>query len=212
MEAATFDRRRLHRRAMRLEVFTLAWNCAEAAVAVFAGFAAGSVALVTFGLDSAIEVTAASAVLWRLKTAGPGAQASERRNAERDALYVVGNTFVILAAYVLGESLWTLLHEDAPENSTVGLVLAAFSLAVMPALAALKQRTGTALDSPALVADAAETWVCSSLSLALLAGVGLHALFAWWWADPVAALLMLPVIGWQTVETFGEARERGGRS
>jgi divalent metal cation (Fe/Co/Zn/Cd) transporter len=96
---------------------------------------------------------------------------------------------------------------EAPDRSTVGLLLSVLSLLIMPALAYMKQRTGHQMGSRALVADAAETWVCSYLSLALLAGVGLHELFGWWWADPVGALAMLPVILWQGWETLGEARE-----
>ena len=100
-----------------------------------------------------------------------------------------------------------LLSREEPERSTVGLVLSVLSLAIMPVLAYWKQRTGRELGSRALVADSIETWVCAYLSLALLAGVGLHELFGWWWADPAGALAMLPVIIWQGWETLAEARE-----
>jgi cation diffusion facilitator family transporter len=207
VEAAAPTRQRLHRRGVRLEVFTVVYNVAEAAIAIAAGLAANSVALIGFGVDSGIEVTAASALLWRLRRAGPDASQGERGAAERRALYIVGATFVTLGAYILWESIGSLLAAERPDESTAGLIIAAVSLAVMPALAYAKQKTGKQLDSRALVADAAETWVCSYLSLALLAGVGLHALLGWWWADPLAALLMLPVIAWQAYETVEEARE-----
>jgi divalent metal cation (Fe/Co/Zn/Cd) transporter len=181
MEAAgltLLQRQRLHRRALRLEYFTVSWNVVEAVVAVTAGLLAGSVALIGFGVDSGIEVLSA-----------------------------VAATFFLLAAYIGFEAIGTLVSGEAPERSTVGLVLSLVSLAVMPLLAYWKGRTGREMGSRALRADAIETWVCSYLSLALLVGVGLYSAFGWAWADPVAALAMLPVIIWQGWETLEEARE-----
>jgi divalent metal cation (Fe/Co/Zn/Cd) transporter len=207
-EAVSLERRRgLHRRALRLEYFTVGWNVIEGVVAIGAGIIAGSVALVGFGVDSSIEVISALGLLWRLRKAGPDATVQEESAAERRALHVVAATFFLLAAYIAVEAGSSLIGREAPERSTVGLVLSVLSLVIMPALAYMKQRTGREMGSRALVADAAETWVCSYLSLALLAGVGLHVLFGWWWADPVGALAMLPVILWQGWETLGEARE-----
>jgi divalent metal cation (Fe/Co/Zn/Cd) transporter len=137
----------------------------------------------------------------------PDATVQEESGAERRALYVVAATFFLLAAYITYEAVNSLIGREEPDRSTVGLVLSVLSLLIMPALAWWKQRTGREMGSRALVADAAETLVCSYLSLALLAGVGLHELFGWWWADPVGALAMLPVILWQGWETLGEARE-----
>jgi len=212
VSAATKAARReeLHRRGVRLEIFTITWNFAEAFVAIGAGLLAGSVALVGFGVDSGIEVISAVALLWRLLKAGPKASAEEHGAAEKRALYMVATTFFLLSAYIAYEAVGALLAREGPDSSTVGLVLAAISLLVMPTLAYLKGRTGSEMGSEALQADAAETWVCSYLSLALLAGVGLHAAFGWWWADPVGALAMLPVILWQGWETLREAREEGG--
>ncbi len=197
----------LHRRGVRLEVFTIAWNVIEAFVAIGAGLLAGSVALVGFGVDSGVEVISAVALLWRLLKAGPKASAEETGAAEKRALYLVAATFFLLSAYIAYEAGGALVSREGPDGSTVGLVLAAISLVVMPTLAHLKGRTGREMGSEALVADAKETWVCSYLSLALLLGVGLYAAFGWWWADPVGALAMLPVIVWQGFETLGEARE-----
>jgi divalent metal cation (Fe/Co/Zn/Cd) transporter len=207
-EAASLERRQeLHRRALWLEYVTIGWNVIEGVVAIGAGIIAGSVALVGFGVDSSIEVISALGLLWRLRKAGPDATVQEESAAERRALYVVAATFFLLAAYIAVEAGSSLIGREAPERSTVGLVLSVLSLVIMPALAYMKQRTGRQMGSRALVADAAETWVCSYLSLALLAGVGLYALFGWWWADPVGALAMLPVILWQGWETLGEARD-----
>lgn len=116
-------------------------------------------------------------------------------------------TFFLLAAYIVVEAGSALVQGERPDTSPVGLVLSVLSLVVMPALAYSKQRTGRELGSRALVADSMETWVCSYLSLALLAGIGLYLLVGWWWADAVGALAMLPVIVWQGWETLGEARE-----
>lgn len=145
-------------------------------------------------MDSGIEVISAVALLWRLLKAGPEASAEEHGAAEKRALYLVAATFFLLAAYIAYEAVGALLTREGPDGSAVGLVLAAISLLVMPTLAYFKGKTGREMGSEALQADAAETWVCSYLSLALLAGVGLYAAFGWWWADPVGALAMLPVI------------------
>lgn len=197
----------LHRRALRLEWFTISWNVVEAVIAISAGLIAGSVALVGFGADSSIEVISAVFLVWRLRTARPGDDAKTHHRAEVRALYGVAATFFLLAAYIAFEAVTALVEGEAPDSSTVGLVLAVISLLIMPTLAYFKQRTGREMKSRALQADAMETWVCSYLSLALLLGVGLYAAFGWAWADPVGALLMLPVILWQGWETLEEARE-----
>jgi cation diffusion facilitator family transporter len=208
VEATSLARReQLHRRGVRLEWFTVSWNVLEASVAIAAGLAAGSVALIGFGVDSGIEVVAAGALLWRFRTAGAGATDEERGEAERKALYVVAGTFFVLALYIAVEGVRALASHEEPGTSRLGLGLAIASLVVMPALAWAKQQTGRRLGSRALQADAVETWVCAYLSLALLAGVGLNLAFGWWWADPVGAIAMLPVIVWQGWETLGEARE-----
>jgi divalent metal cation (Fe/Co/Zn/Cd) transporter len=208
MTSATLSRKeRLHRRGVRLEVFTVAWNVVEAVVAVGVGIAVGSVALVGFGVDSGIEVISAVALLWRLLKAGPHASVPEESAAERKALYLVAATFFLLALYILYEAVGALISGEGPESSTVALILSAVSLVIMPVLAYLKGRTGREMGSRALVADSVETWVCAYLSVALLAAVGLNAAFGWWWADPLGALAMLPVILWQGWETLEEARE-----
>lgn len=174
----------LRRRALRLEYATIAWNVIEAVVAVAAGLAAGSIALVGFGLDSTVEVFAASVVVWELRGVEHGAEERERR-----ALRLIAVSFFVLTAYVTAEAVRDLagFGGEAGE-STVGIVLAAVSLAVMPALAWGKRRTGRALGSATVMADSAETFLCSYLSAILLAGLVLNATVGWWWADPLAAL------------------------
>ena len=184
----------------------MAWNIAEAAVAISAGVAAGSIALVGFGVDSLIEVTSAGMLVWRLRKAGPEASVEEQGDREHTAMLVVGGTFFLLAAYVAYESLAELLGGAKAGSSTVGLALAMASLVVMPVLATAKLRVAREMGSGALRADAMETWVCAYLSAALLVGLALNAAFGWWWADAVAGLGMLPVILWQGWETLEDAR------
>lgn len=154
----------------------------EAVVAIGAGIIAGSVALIGFGADSAIEVISAVGLLWRLRKAGPHATVSEESAAEKRALYVVAITFFLLAVYITWEAVNSLIRREEPLTSPVGIILAVLSLAIMPALAFAKQRVGREMGSRALVADSKETWVCSYLSLSLLLGVGAYAVLGWWWA------------------------------
>jgi len=202
------DTERTHhlRRGIRLEYFTIAWNSLEAIVAVGAGVIAGSIALVGFGLDSVIEVVSGAIVFWRLRAELGGANQEASERAERRALFVVGLSFFALGAYILYESGKKLWLGERPEESVVGLGLAILSLVAMPALAFAKYRTAKRLGSRALAADAKETAICSYLSLTLLLGLGLNARLGWWWADPVAALAMLPLIVHEGREAVEEAR------
>lgn len=192
----TPDRSTLLRRGIRLEYLTVGWNSLEAVVAVVAGLAAGSIALVGFGLDSVVEVLAGSMLLWRLRVevAHAHGECADTEQAERRALRFVGVTFFLLALYVTYESGRKLVNQERPDESPLGLALAATSLILMPLLALAKLRVARALGSRALAADAKETAVCSYLSLALVVGLGANALWGWWWADPVAALAMIPLM------------------
>ena len=186
-------------RGRRLQVLTIAWNSGEFVVAVVAGLFAGSVALVGFGFDSAIEVSASAAALWRLRH---DADEARREAAERRALRLIGACFLVLAAYVLYEAAEMLVERRAPDESIIGIVLAALSLAVMPLLARAKRRIATSLRSGALEAETRQTEVCAWLSAILLGGLGLNAALGWWWADPAAGLLMVPLIakeGWEAI-------------
>ena len=172
----------------RLEFFTIGWNLVEAVVGIGSGWLAGSIALVGFGVDSVIESLSGGVLLWRL------ASSHQDEARERRASRLVGFSFFLLAAYVLYESGEALLRREAVATSPVGIVLAAVSLVVMPLLARAKRRVASALQSRALVADSHQTDLCAYLSAILLGGLGLNALFGWWWADPVAALSMVPLI------------------
>lgn len=186
------DRRTLAARGRRLEYFTIAWNTAEGLIAVLAGSVAGSISLLGFGVDSFIEVASGSALLWRMSVDG-----DERRRAgsERFALRAVGACFLALAPYVGYEAIRDLWLGRPAEHSTTGIVLACASLVVMPRLSRAKRRVGTSLQSAAMHADARQTEFCTYLSAILLGGLLLNAVWGLWWADPVAALVMVPVIG-----------------
>jgi divalent metal cation (Fe/Co/Zn/Cd) transporter len=180
------DRDRLVKRGLWLAALTITWNVVEAVVAIGAGIAAGSLALVAFGFDSIIEVLSAWVVVWQFRGELRGGYDEER---ERKALKAIAVTFFVLASYVVFEAGSELFFADGEAGaSTVGIVLAALSLAVMPTLAWAKRRTAVALGSPTLRADAQETFLCAWLSAALLAGLVLNAALEWWWADSLAAL------------------------
>jgi divalent metal cation (Fe/Co/Zn/Cd) transporter len=178
-------------RGRTLEYFTIAWNALEGAVAVIAGWLAGSVSLVGFGIDSFIEVTSGSVLLWRMSV---DADVPRRQSNEKLALKIVAICFVCLAAYIAYESATDLWFERAPEHSVPGIILACVSLVVMPLLARAKRQVGRSLRSEAMRADAKQTEFCTYLSAILLAGLLLNALFGLWWADPVAGLSMVPII------------------
>ena len=172
----------------RLEYLTIAWNAVEAIVSVTAGVLAGSTALVGFGVDSVIESGSGAVLLWRLQDS-----ASHSRR-EAPALRLVGVTFLVLAAWVSYESLESLVGREAPSVSYVGIAVAMLSLIVMPWLAYRKRRVALDLGSEALASDSRQTSLCAYLSAILLAGLLLNALLGWWWADAVAALIMVPII------------------
>lgn len=179
-------RDRLVTRGLWLAALTITWNVIEAVVAIGAGIAAGSLALVAFGFDSIIEVLSACVVVWQFRGELHGGYDEAR---EHKALKAIAVTFFVLAAYVVFEAGRDLFFTDGEAaESTVGIVLAALSLAVMPTLAWAKRRTAIDLGSPTLRADAQETFLCAWLSAALLAGLALNATLGWWWADPIAAL------------------------
>lgn len=184
------NRAGLIRRGILLEYFTIGWNLLEGIIAVGAGVIAGSPSLVGFGVDSFIESTSGAALLWRLRI--DDEETRERR--EQIALRLVGTSFLLLAAYVAYDSVTTLIWRESPETSYVGIGLTIVSLIVMPILAKAKRRVAGQIKSRALEADSKQTDLCVYLSAISLGGLALNALFDWWWADPVAALLMIPII------------------
>lgn len=190
------------RRAQLLVLATAAYNAIEAVIAIWAGFAARSIALVGFGFDSVIELAAAAVVLWRLRVESSGAAEERIEAAETKVHRFVGITFFLLAIYVLfeaGSRLWT---RELAEESIIGIALAVASLIIMPLIAIAKLRAANALHSNALRAEAKETLACAYLSFTLLAGLAANATLGWWWADPTAALLMIPWLVREGREAF----------
>jgi len=187
------------RRGQWLTWLTLAYNSLEGILSVAAGAIAGSVALVGFGLDSFIEVTASAAAIWRLRE---DADTARRERAERQALRVIAVTFFALSAYIAMDSLHDLVTQAAPRSSKLGIAIAAASLVVMPLLASAKRRVASRLRSDALRAEARQTDICMYLSALLLLGLTLNAALGWWWADPASALLMTPLIAREGLETW----------
>lgn len=186
-------------RGKLLEYVTIGYNSLEGMIAIAFGLFAGSVALVGFGFDSVIEVISGFALLWRLYA---DVDEERRERVEQRALRIVGVSFMLLAAYVAYDAIASLVRHEAPDESIVGIVLAAVSLVVMPLLVRAKRRVARAIRSAALQADAAQTQICTYLSAILLGGLLLNATVGWWWADPVAALVMLPIIvkeGWEAL-------------
>jgi divalent metal cation (Fe/Co/Zn/Cd) transporter len=193
------DRERIVRQGSRLEYFTIAYNLFEGLVSLAAGIAANSVSLIGFGLDSFIEMTSATALLWRLRN---DSDISQRKNIERSTLSIVGWCFIALAIYVGFESATTLIHKEAPERSIVGILIACLSLITMQALARAKRKVASGLASHAMRADSRQTDFCSYLSGILLGGLLLNALLGWWWADPLAGLVMVPIIAKEGIDSL----------
>lgn len=190
MEVVT-ERIRDVRRGKQLEYFTIVYNALEGLASIVAGVAAGSTALIGFGADSVIEVTSGLALLWRLHG---DVDHQERERRERLSLRTVGICFLALALYVTVDSVRTLIGKEQPEHSIPGILITSLSVIVMPLLSRAKTRVARKISSRALHADARQTDLCVYLSAIALAGLVLNALAGWWWADPVAALVMVPII------------------
>jgi divalent metal cation (Fe/Co/Zn/Cd) transporter len=209
MNIETINKAEFHlinlRRGRLLEYFTIGWNLLEAVVAIGAGAVAGSASLIGFGVDSLIESSSAVVLLWRLRDEKTGEQ------REKFALKLVGISFLLLAAYVAFDAVKSLILREPPEVSYVGIGIAALSLVVMPLLARAKRRVAADLNSAAMKADSRQTDICAYLSAILLVGLLLNALFGWWWADSIAALIMIPIIVKEGIEGLrGETCCDGG--
>jgi divalent metal cation (Fe/Co/Zn/Cd) transporter len=187
---------RLRRRGFWLEYASMAWMTVEAAVAIAAGVAASSIALVGFGLDSVIEFFAATIVVWQLR--------GEGEERETRAVRLIGVTFFVLAAYLTIESIRDLVGHAQPRESVPGLAVAGAALLVMPLLALAKRRTGRALGNRTLIADSAETAFCAATSAATLLGVGINAWAGWWQADPIAGLVIAALAVKEGLEAWGD--------
>jgi len=182
----------LVRRGLQLNYLSLGYNALEAVASIVAGLVAGSVSLTGFGIDSVVEVSASLAAQWRLR--------SPTERAERLTRRIVGVCFLALATWVLYDAIETLVRQRAPERSVVGIIILSLSVAVMPVLARAKRRVARSLRSGALEAEAKQTSLCAYLSAIALVGVALNTVLGWWWADPLAALAMTPIIAKEGVE------------
>jgi divalent metal cation (Fe/Co/Zn/Cd) transporter len=191
MVEIALDRHGVAERGKRLEYFTIAWNSLEGLVALVAGAFAGSISLVGFGIDSLIEVTSGTVLLWRMSV---DADVESRERNEKLSLRIVGFCFLALAIYITYEAVSDLARKTAPEHSIPGIALACVSLLVMPILSRAKRKVANALSSAAMNADARQTDFCVYLSAILLAGLVFNAGLGWWWADPIAALTMVPIV------------------
>ena len=201
MSVPAADVARLRKRGFRLEYATMGWMVAEAAVAITAGLAAASIALVGFGLDSVIELISATIVIWQLRGEIAG------QNRQTRAIRLIGVTFFALAAYLTIDSIRDLATHAQPRQSLPGLAVTAAALIIMPLLAIAKRRTGRALGNRTLVADSAETAFCAFTSAAALLGVGLNAWLGWWWADPAAALIIAALAVKEGIECWQQEDE-----
>ena len=192
------DRAASVRSGVLLEYFTIGWNLIEGLVAVGSGIVAGSPSLIGFGFDSFIESTSGVALLWRLRV--DDEHLRERR--EQIALRLVGVCFLLLATYILFDSVKTLYYREAPELSVIGIGVTLVSLVVMPILAHKKRKVAKQIKSKALEADSRQTDLCVYLSAITLGGLVLNGMFGWWWADPIAALLMTTIIVKEGIEAL----------
>ena len=198
LTADPVEREGLVRRGRMLAWFTIVWNAIEGVAGIAAGIAAGSIALIGFGVDSYVEVFAGSVIIWRLSKEQHGEVVSEA--AEQRAVRLIALTFLFLAVGVGVESIRRLASGERPDESWFGIGLAVVSLVIMPLLARAKRRVGERLGSRAVTADATETMLCVWLSAILLVGLGANAAFGWWWADPLAALGVVYVAAREGIE------------
>jgi|SRR5712692_2345835 len=191
------NRSELVKRGRRLEYMTIVWNTLEGLIAVSAGIIAGSVALIGFGFDSLIEVASGGALMWRLHA---DLDESRRERAEAITLRLVGACFIVLALYVVYDAGLSLWRHEPPERSLPGIAISIAALIVMPLLSHAKRKVGRSINSGAMMADAKQTELCAYFAAITLGGLVLNALVGWWWADPVAALIMVPIIVKEGIE------------
>ena len=194
-----------------VEILTVAWMVVEAVLALGAGLVAESLLLVAFGADSVIELVSGGILLWRLAVEERGGTLARVNRAELGAAWVVAVCLALLCLYVLVSAGYGLLTQAKPDQSLVGILVAAAAVVVMPGLGLIKRHLAAQLDSDALRGDAASSFTCGYMAATVLVGLGLNGLFGWWWAEYLAALVFLIWLGLETKEAFEEARERSGK-
>ena len=205
MATAQSERRGLLRFGIGLECVSIAWMLVEGGVGIASGIAAHSLALEAFGIDSLLELVSAGVVLWWLLLTARGADPERTHNANERAERIVGSGLLLLAVYVLIGAIFQLAQHSAPASSVPGLILAVVAAVVMPVLFLLKRRNAERLDSDAMRGDAYESLTCGWMAWALLVGLALRRLFGWWWADPVTALVLVPLLvreGWEGIHEW----------
>ncbi len=197
---------KLYKKALNLEYFTVGYNVLEALFSIFFGASAGSIALVGFGLDSIVESLSGLILIWRLQKHNLCSE-SEEIESEKKAIKLVAVTFFLLAAYVLYESAKKLILTEIPETSLPGIIIAIFSIVIMPVLSFKKRNLGIEINSKALVADSKETLVCAFLSVSLLLGLTMNYLFGFWQADTLVGLIVVVFLIREGQESWEEANE-----
>jgi len=202
----TNDRQNNLTRGIRVEIASFLYNLIEVIVSVTVGLLTGSAALVSWGLDSTVEATSAATLIWRLKGEKDGANKHTVLHRKKVALYVVACAFWIVVAAILYEAVSAFISQDTPDFNWWGIAILGASLLVNPYLAWGKYRYGKWLNAPALKYDAKDTMICQYQTIVVLTGIGLTQWMDWWWADPVAALLIVPYVAWEAFEATKDAR------
>lgn len=194
-----------HKKALLLSYFTVGYNVLEGIASLIAGFLAGSIALVGFGLDSFVESLSGIVMIWRFRNHEKISHEEEER-VEKKAIQLISTTFFILAAYVFYESFTKLYYRELPDPSLFGIIIAIVSLLVMPVLFYLKYKTGKTMGSRSLVADSKQTLTCVFLSFSLLIGLGLNYIYDLWWTDPIVGLVIVVFLIHEGYETYKEQK------
>ena len=201
------NREQTLQKAERLQIFNVVYDTIEVGVSLTAGFISGSAALIGWGLDSTIEVISASTLWWRLHGESEGIAEEELKKREKATFYVIAASFLIVSVFITYDSVSKLISRETAEWSNLGLGILLVSLVVNPFLISFKRKYGKALDSGELIADSKDTFICLYQTVAVLAGLLAMRYLGWWWADPVAALLIVPYALKEGWEAFGEGRE-----
>lgn len=193
------DTQALKKRGLHIAYFLVAWDLIEGAVAIAAGILANSVALIGFGIDSLIEVFAAGVTVWHLR--------GSEQKSNKLPLRLIAISFFILAAYVGFKSISDLLTQSKAEPSMIGIIWNIIALVIMVPLALMQKKAGKAISNKVITAQADQTWLSNYLSTSLLVGLGVNALFGWWWADPLIALLLAGYAVYEGIESWRESEE-----
>ncbi|MCJ7656534.1 MAG: cation transporter [Candidatus Atribacteria bacterium] len=198
---------KLYKKGLLLEYFTVGYNIIEAIISIAFGSMVNSIALVGFGLDSIVESLSGLVLIWRLRQHQKITEEEEER-VEKKAMKFIAITFLVLALYVLFQSVKKLLFQEIPNPSLPGIIIAIASIVVMPILSLQKYRIGKKIKSKALIADSKETLACFFLSLALLLGLGLNYLLGFWQADPIVGIIIVVFLLREGIEGWKESNEK----